>query len=288
MRWGGPVGVGLGAELLPVRPRRGLVGAVELEEHVRCLVPEPVGRQELRREARIEEQELAPLVDQQHPVGERLLVRQRVPVEVLELAPEAVDERLVGGVQLRQVVGAGRQHAVVALELRDERLDVPDHAVFGQHRVESRPVVPRADPHASAERAVAEPLDLATQRVARRAVLLGEGVGQDPPASVPVEVAPQVDAVGGLLEAATPGTRQGVGGEPAVALGLDDVLAGEASQGLAGRVGADVHRLHRGAERPEPGSPAAGQDQVPEDGQQQGTGGGRVAHGWLPWPHSDV
>gem|GEM_PF-3803807 len=238
-------GVGGGRDLVPVAPGRDLDLAVARQEGVCRTVPEPVRGQQLVWQSGVEEEELAPVVHELDAGREGLAV----------VAGEGwrglvdVEEAAMGGGQLAEVVGPCGELPVVALEDGRERLDRSSDVVLGQDHVPACAQIPGADPHPAGEGAVAEPGQLLAECRPGCSLVLGEGVGQHPPPTVPGQGPPQVDPVGGLLEPAAPLGGEVVARVPAVTFGGDDALARQTPERLPGGGGCDAEVAHHRGQR---------------------------------------
>ena len=165
-----------------------------LREEGSRLVADPVGRQQLGGQARVGEQELAPLVDEHEADGERLLVlrgvgqadelRRRVVEELLR-EPPPVDVRLGESHQVPRLAGPQAGSVVVGPEAREAGvLRVEELAGLGGGE--------RADPGAVRERRVAEEREAGAHPLADRAVR-DRLEHQQVPVAVPGRVAGAVD-----------------------------------------------------------------------------------------------
>jgi hypothetical protein len=266
----GPVGRDVGHDPVPRLPGRLFDLPVAVDKGPHGPVAQPVGGHQVVGQARVQEQELAPAVDQQHACGQRVQVGGGCLVVV---GSQVIEEVRVRASQRVQVVGAGSQGGVLAAVDAGEHLDVAGDPVGVQHDLQAGAQVPRTHPGPRADRAVAHPGQLPAQGIAGTAVTFGERVGQQAPLAVPGQVAPQVDPVGRLLEAAAAAVGQPILGLPAMALRGDQVLLDQATQRLPGCALRHAHRLHPAGQRGTPGLPAGRQDDIAQQGDQQGPGG---------------
>jgi hypothetical protein len=229
----------------------------------------PVLREQASRQARIEEREAPPLVHQADLGLERGLAGDRVePGELL-------DEVLVPVLQRTQVPRPGDQLILTA-----------DLAVAGHER-HRRAVHPghgqdapglgllarvRADPHAGRRGTEARPVELAADPVAEVPLRFRHRHQQHQPPAIPLHLLPAegVDALRALAEQALAGRGERPPDLPADALGGQPVLGRGARQRLPGGLVLDAEQRERRHQRLGPDRAAAGQDELAQDGHQQG------------------